>query len=226
MKTYILHGWSYNLEKWSPFVSILKSKKLNPVLLKIPGLTEKIKNPWTIDDYTDWLFEKVKNEKKIILIGHSNGGRIAMAFALKYQDKVGNLILIDSAGICHDELSFRIKKSIFRAIAKAGRKILDNKTAKNLLYKIAGESDYKKADENMKKTMVNLIESDKTLEIEKILSPTTIIWGRDDSVTPLFDARKLNKLIVNSQLLIVNGARHSPQFTHPQEVAEIILKNI
>jgi pimeloyl-ACP methyl ester carboxylesterase len=43
-----------------------------------------------------------------VLLGHSNGGRIALAFAEKYPDKVKQLVLIDSAGIYHNEFSIRL----------------------------------------------------------------------------------------------------------------------
>ena len=70
--------------------------------------------------------------------------------------------------------------------------------------------------------MINLMEADKTLEIEKILASTIIIWGRKDSITPLSDAKILNQKIINSKLYIINNARHSPQFTNPEETAGII----
>ena len=226
MKIYILHGWTYNLDKWQPFVSALKNKKLNPILLKIPGLTEKINKPWTIEDYINWLNEKIEKEDKVILLGHSNGGRIAMNFALAHPAKVKKLILIDSAGIYHDEIAIKIKRKAFGTIAKLGRKILKNDFGKKLLYSLARETDYKDADENMKKTMVNLLASDKILKAENISIPTIILWGEKDRITPLSDGEMLNKKIVKSKLLIVNGARHSPQFTHPQKLAEIIFQNI
>ena len=64
VKVYILHGWTYNLGKWDPFIKILTKNNLNPVLLKILGLTEKIDKPWTIDDYADWLAKEVGEEQK------------------------------------------------------------------------------------------------------------------------------------------------------------------
>ncbi len=232
MKIYILHGWTYSLDKWQPFISELKNRKINPVLLKIPGLTEKINNPWTMNDYVNWLdkkFEKDQSavrQEKVILFGHSNGGRIAMNFAIKFPNKISKLILIDSSGIYHDEIRVKLKRKVFGTIAKTGRKILENNFGKNLLYFLAGENDYKDADENMKKTMVNLLASDKVLKAENISIPTIILWGEKDRITPLSDGEMLNKKIVKSKLLIVNGARHSPQFTHPQKLAEIISQNI
>jgi len=222
---YILHGWSYSKDKWLPFLSLLKSRGLNPYLLSIPGLTSKIDKPWRIEDYNEWLFKQIVNKEKIILIGHSNGGRIALNFAIKYGKRIKKLILIDSAGIYHSDILTRIKKAGFLLLAKAGKKIFPSKTAQKILYHLAGTKDYLLANQNTKKTMINLLESDKFLNPNKISVPTIIIWGENDKITPLSDGKLLNKLIKNSRFLIIPEARHSPQFTHPEKVADIIFGN-
>lgn len=231
-KIFILHGWTYSKSKWAPFVSLLKNRGLTPILLNIPGLTEEINRPWTIDDYVNWLYKKLEKDpamagqEKIVLIGHSNGGRIAMAFAIKYPDKVSKLILIDSAGIYHNEIFLRIKRSVFKAASKVGKKLITSKKAMDLIYLLAGEKDYKNASPEMKKTVINLIESDKAFKIDRISVPTIIIWGKNDRVTPVSDGKILNEKIVNSKLFIIDDARHSPQFTNPEKVAEIISENL
>ena len=223
---YILHGWTYTLDKWANFARELESKRFEIKLLKIPGLTEKINRPWTIDDCVNWLYKKLEKEKDVVLIGHSNGGRIAMAFSIKHSDKVSKLILVDSAGIYHDELYIKVKRRIFGAIAKTGRKLARVGIARDFLYFLTREGDYKNATPNMKKTMVNLIESDKAPKIDRISVPTIIIWGQDDRVTPVSDGKILNVKIKNSRLFLIKGARHSPQFTHSEQLTEIILKNL
>ncbi|OGH37643.1 MAG: hypothetical protein A3B44_00015 [Candidatus Levybacteria bacterium RIFCSPLOWO2_01_FULL_38_21] len=223
LKIFVLHGWTYSRQKWDPFLSFLKSEGLNPYLLSIPGLTDKIDRPWDIDDYANWLYKKFENEKdKIILIGHSNGGRIALAFACSYPEKISKLILIDSAGIYHNEFSLRIKRAIFKAAAKIGKRLIDSKKAKDLLYFLAREKDYKNASPNVKKTMLNLLKSDKNLALGNIKAPTIIIWGRGDRITSLSDGKMLNQKIRNSKLFIIDNSSHSPQFTHPKEVVNII----
>ena len=223
---YILHGWIYTLDKWANFAKELESKGFEINLLKIPGLTEEINRPWDIDDYVNWLFKLLEKEKDVVLIGHSNGGRIAMAFSIRYPGKVSKLVLIDSAGIYHDELYIKLKRRIFGAIAKTGRKLARAGIARDFLYFLTGEKDYKEASENMKKTMINLIEFDKSLKAEVISVPTIIIWGKNDGITPVSDGKVLNQKIANSKLYIIENGRHSPQFTHSREVIDIILKRI
>lgn len=225
MKIIILHGWVKTLGKWQEFLDTLRKKEIKADLLKIPGLTENLEKVWGIEDYVEWLKNIVDKEKdKVVLIGHSNGGKIALAFTNQYPQKVKKLILIDSSGIYHNELPLKIKRIVFETIAKIGKKLTSSKFAKNLLYKFARESDYKDLDENTKQTMLNLISTDLKQILPEIQTPTLIIWGRKDKITPLSDGILINNLIKNSRLEIIENARHSPQFTHPKEVVNIIFK--
>lgn len=226
MKILILHGWTYSTDKWANLINFLKSKN-SVELLKIPGLTERLDEIWNLDNYVEWLNEKVDSQKgKVILIGHSNGGRISLAYSAKYPEKVANLILIDSAGIYHNELPIRLKRLVFKVIARFGKKITKSQTLRKALYKISREMDYENATPIVKKTMVNLITSDITYILSKIKIPTLIIWGRNDKITPLQDGHLMHKLIQNSKLEIIEDAKHSPQFSKPQIVAKIIYDHI
>lgn len=224
-KILILHGWAYSIEKWEPFVTSLRNNGFNTELLKIPGLTEKLDGVWKIDNYVDWLNRKIGN-KKTILIGHSNGGRILLAFAAKYPEKIKHLILIDSAGIYHDELPIRLKRFIFQSLAGVGKKFTKSDSLRKLLYKLARENDYEKAPTFVRQTMVNLINFDVTESLSKIKIPTLIIWGKEDKTTPPSDGQLMHKLIKESKLHIIKTAKHSPQFTHVDEVTQAITKEI
>jgi pimeloyl-ACP methyl ester carboxylesterase len=226
-KIIILHGWGKTLDKWADFLKLLEKQKIEADILKIPGLTQSLDKVWEIKDYVDWLKNITDKEKgKIILLGHSNGGRIALAFAREFPQKIEKLILVDSAGIYHNELPIRIKRIVFKAIAKIGKKLTSSEKMKNILYKAARESDYKDLDENTRQTMINLISTDIKPILPQIKAPTLIIWGREDKITPLSDGILMNKLIENSEFKIIEDARHSPIFTNADEVAKIIYEYI
>lgn len=232
-KIYILHGWTYAkeefdpLKKWDLFIEQLIEKKYRPVLLRVPGLTRDLKEIWNLEKYVEWLKKEVDKVKgRVVLIGHSNGGRISLAFAQKYPQKISQLILIDSAGIYHNELPHRIKKFVFRKIAKIGKAITTSENLKVLLYKLTREGDYKNATPIQRQTMLNMINTDLTETLAKISVPTLIIWGGQDNVTPPSDGKLMHRLIKGSKLFVINDARHSPQFTHPKMVVDKILKEI
>lgn len=226
-KIFILHGWAYSIERWAPIVDWINKNGVVTVMLKVPGLTVPHDRVWQLDDYVEWVKRELKDEAEpIVLLGHSNGGRISIAYAAKYPEKIRKLILIDAAGIYHNELPLRIKRFVFGKIAKLGRGLSDSETLRNMLYKFARTSDYQKADPILRKTMINLIRTDITNLLAAIQAPTTIIWGERDETTPLSDGEIMHEKIKNSKFFVIKKAQHSPHFTNVEEVAEIILKDV
>lgn len=225
-KLYILHGWTTDTSRWQPFLDALKQENIIPIFLPIPGLTAPLEHPWTLSDFVEWLYKTVKDEPKVSILGHSNGGRIALAFALKYPEEVGQLFLVDSAGVYHDDMLTNVKRNVFKAIAKVGKKVTGSSSARGFLYKLAQEADYKDATPVQQETMKNLISIDLLPKLRDIKTETFIIWGKEDQITPYSDALSMKNELPNSVLFPIKDARHSPQFTHVSEVVHIIKENI
>ena len=228
-KIFILHGWTYQTETWRVFVDILTSRGFDVEILKTPGLTDNtIPSPaggWTLDDYVEWLKEKTAAHERVVLIGHSNGGRISLAFTAKYPEKVSRLILEDSAGI--PPTGFRaLKRDVFKVIAKTGRMVTQSELARKILYKLARESDYQKATPEMRQTMANLGSVDLSIILEKINVPTLIVWGENDTTTPLENGKLMHEKIQGSRMVVIRGAKHSPHITHTRELADIVEKEL
>lgn len=226
-KVFIIHGWTYSTDKWKTFVAQMLEADIECVIFNVPGLTEQTDRAWTLDDYVDWLDKKFQNEKqKVVIVGHSNGGRIAGAFAARHSEKIELLVLIDSAGIQHNEIGIRLKRAIFKTTAKLGKKITSSSKLRSLLYKLAKESDYKNAEPHMQQTMANVISIDLTPQLNRITAPTLIIWGKKDTATPLSDGQMIHSLIKKSSLHIIDEAGHSPHFTHPRVIADKIIREL
>lgn len=223
-KLYILHGWTTDTSRWKPFLEKITKTGIEPVFLPIPGLSAPIDRPWTIDDYVDWLTRVLPENKRVSILGHSNGGRIALSFALKYPERLEQVILIDSAGIYHNDIITKTKRIVFKTISVIGRKITNSQNAKSLLYKAVRESDYNSATPIMKETMRNLIKVDLTHHLKDLRIPVTIIWGKNDTATPFTDALVFKNELSNSTLYPIENAAHSPQFTQTDRVVEIIKK--
>lgn len=221
-KIYILHGWTYSTDAWNECCSALKARGFECVMLNVPGLSESSEKVWTLEEYVFWLHEKLQGQSDIILLGHSNGGRIVSAYAAQYPDTLKYLILEDSAGIVHNEWPLRMKRKIFGTIAKIGKKFITSQKARKVFYKIIGAHDYERAPENMRKTMSHLISRDLRDIFASIKTPTLIIWGRKDQATPLSDAFVIHNLMNHSKLVIIKDAAHSPHKTHSERVAKEI----
>ena len=221
-KIYIIHGWTYTTDAWGACIAALREKGCEPIMLNVPGLTKPSSEVWTLEKYVAWLKTKVESERDLALVGHSNGGRIAIAFAATYPEIVQKLILVDAAGIAHHEFLLEVKRVVFGVVAKVGRIFTTSPFLRKAFYRLIGARDYERASENMRTTMKNLIGRDLTPELEHITAPTLIIWGEKDTATPLSDAHIMHERIHGSELYTIPDAHHSPHALHPVLVANKI----
>ena len=215
-KLYIIHGWTYKPEPWFGVIKDLKESGIDAELLRVPGLGKPSKKTFTIEDYVAWAKENLP--KGSIALGHSNGGRILLNLLSKEPDYLKGIILLDAAGYYEKSA----KRDISRGLSKAFSPLKKSKFARKLAHKILGASDYENAPENMKVTLTNMLDSDKNLDITKVTTPTQIIWGSDDNITPVRQGKKMHELLKNSQLTIKEGWRHSHYLVSCEELAQEI----
>lgn len=228
---YVCHGWAYKTDNWQPTIDLLKRVGIELKLFKIPGLTAKSDQVFTIEDYVDWLENQLKDIENPIVLGHSNGGRIALNYCLKHPTKIKHLILVSSAGV-RPAFSRRLKVFIFKILSKLIKPFLKLNFFKKICLKIPKirtylkQSDYKTAPENMKQTLSNLLASDKNLtnKLHSIKTPISIIWGDLDKVTPLRDGHILNQKLRNvTRFTIFHKVQHIPYSSHPQVLSMEII---
>jgi len=224
----ILHGWQSKLSRWEPLTQILK-KDFTIFLPEIPGFGQiKTDKPWNLKDYADWLKQYLRQNKitNPIIIGHSFGGRVALKY-LSAGGQAKKLILIASAGINQKN---NFKKTIFWYLAKTGKFFFKipwlsafKKQATWFIYTVASEKDYYLADSILKETMKKVISENLESELGKIKTPTLILWGQDDKITPPSDAHIFNRKIPKSYLKIYKRAGHNLPFILAGQVAREII---
>ena len=71
-----------------------------------------------------------------------------------------------------------------------------------------------------------MLDSDKSLDISDITTPTQIIWGSEDNITPLRQGKKMHELLKNSELTVKEGWRHSHYLKSTDELAKEIAKKV
>ncbi len=225
----ILHGWGLFGEKYKELRNIFGENGYKVFLLDLPGFggEKLIKESMFLDDYVEFVEKFIdKNKlKKIILIGHSFGGRVSVKFAVKYPNQVEKLVLT-GAPVIREKLNF--KKNVISYLVKK-LKILVPKPIegqiKKIIYKFLGEWDYYKA-KNLKQTFVNIINEDLTQNLKDIKTPTFLIWGENDKFVPIEYAGKANKLIEKSKLKIISNESHGLPYNNPELFAKEILEHI
>lgn len=209
----LLHGWLASLETMKPLQKhLVKYFKVYNVDIIGFGKSELPDEPMNTNDFGDFLSEFI-NKLKIenpILIGHSNGGRTILNYAGRNLGKINKIVLIDSAGIKPKRkpnyyfkiYAFKTVKNLVKIFPKKFDHLREKALSK------FGSADYKSSPEVLRKTMNIILNEDQRKNMPNIDAPTLMIWGDKDTATPLEDAKKMEKLIKNSGIAVLEGAGH------------------
>lgn len=227
----ILPGWGTTINTYMPIINSL-SAYYTVYCLDMPGFgeSEEPNTSWNLDDYVTFVIDFIKSQNinELSLIGHSNGGRIIIKLMNEknLSFKVNKIILIGSAGIVHEKTLYQNLKI---KLAKVGKNILELKPIKkifpNLITKLKnnfGSEDYKNASPIMKETLVQLINYDLRKFLPNINVPTLLIWGSNDTATPISDGELMEKLIPDAGLIRVENCSHYVFLEQPGYVNKII----
>lgn len=215
---YIIHGWTYTVEPWKNTLTMLKEAGIKVRMLRVPGLTESSDKVFTIEDYMKWADEMIPDGA--LALGHSNGGRILLNLCASKPDKLKYLILLDSAGIYEPSA----KKRFVERMAKIGKPLKKITVVDKAFHRLTGSTDYSKAPENMKKTLANMLESDKQLDLSKVETPTYILWGKKDTTTPPRQATAMYEKLPHAELKFYAKWTHAPYISNPDELARAITR--
>ena len=195
----------------------------------MPGFGEspEPEQVWGVADYATLIekFIKVEKIKSPILAGHSFGGRVAIMIASHSSD-IDSLILIDSAGIKPQRsLSYYFKIYSFKASKMMMRLFLSAEAYKKRLEDMRrkkGSSDYANSTDRMRAIMSKVVNEDLTSLLPDISAPTLLIWGENDTATPLADAKKMKKLIPDAGLVAFPGCGHYSFLDNPIQFKAVI----
>lgn len=208
-----LHGWGQSMQMVNPLIDRWNGCKV--LSLDMPGFGKS--NQPINHDLSDYMESIAKLLKKLdfipeVIIGHSYGGKIAYLYYKKYGCK--GLVFIAPSLI-----KPRFNPIIFYKIYKY--KIMKKFTKGNL--NNYGSNDYKNASDDMKKLLVRATNTYFDKEIKKIKVPTLIYWGINDKTTPLYMAKKLNKKIINSKLIIHPFGDHFAYFQYQDHFTKSVM---
>ena len=211
----LLHGWLANLETMRPIANCLKDKfKTYNIDVVGFGESDLPKEPLKTEGFGDFLKDLIEKLeiKNPILIGHSNGGKTIINAVGRGVVEPNKIVLIDSTGVKPKKTIKKMVKIYTFKLCKNILKIFPenekyNQIRENLLGKFAS-SDYKDAPEVLRKTMSQILNEDQTHLMEFINVPTLLVWGENDTATPIKDAEIMEKLIPDAGLIKYKNSGH------------------
>jgi pimeloyl-ACP methyl ester carboxylesterase len=222
-----LHGWGVDSQLWFKITPELINKNYSMYFLDLPGFgqSQLPDTTYDVDDYKEIVYEFITKLglRKITLIGHSFGGRIAIKIVAENPEFLDKVVLVGAAGIVHDSRKKKILVTVSKFISPIFKPSFMQPLRKKF-YLLIG-SEYL---ENIKlsKIFAKVVMEDLTHLFSKIKKKVLIIWGRNDKVTPLADGQLMNKLISKSKLIVLEKSGHFSFLDQPDEFVNTLTKFI
>jgi len=219
----ILHGWGRSLDEWRAIAQELSLEGPRKVyVVDLPGFggssMPKVKSIFEYSELVDELC-KYLGIKKIIAVGHSLGGRIAIVLASKRPTFVERLILIDPAGVK--------QKSLKRNILKVGAKLfawMPRQIREKIVHPLMDE-DFRNSPAHQLLYRA-IVKDDLRNDLQKITCPTQVVWGENDTVLPVQLTHDYRKNLADARVRIVWGAGHDPHLSDFDQTLSIMKEGL
>ncbi len=214
-----LHGWGCDRTFFSFLVSGF-APDATVAALDFPGhgASDEPPGAWSVADYAAQVKAFIERNElaPVDIIAHSFGGRVAIWLASHWPELVGKLVITGGAGI---------KKPVSDAARKRSEKYRRYQKALDALGRIGplapavekgrerlrerfGSPDYVKLNANMRATFVKIVSEDLLPYLPDIKAPTLLVWGANDTETPLWMGETMEREIPDAGLVVFEGGTH------------------
>ena len=214
----LLHGWGGNADSFAPVYQFV-SKKAHAYAIDFPahGRSETPKEPWCVDDFAQvtLAFIEKMNIRGCDVIAHSFGARVVLKLAAADPTLFSRIVLTGGAGIRPKRgfsyywrvYTFKCLKKMARArwicsVAEVFGVDLKSRTQN------AGSEEYRALPDQMKRTFSQVVNEDLTGCLAQIRNSTLLIWGTEDTATPLWMGELMEQKIPDSGLIRFDGCGH------------------
>jgi 3-oxoadipate enol-lactonase len=226
----LIHGFPLDHSIWNEVAGLLE-KDFDMILPDLRGFGESttVETPYGMNELADdisQLLGKLKIEKAVI-VGHSMGGYVALAFANKYPDQVSGLALVGSQAPA--DLPER-KQGRYKTAAEVQEKGIG--VVLSMIDKLS-------PDANVREAVRPVIERQSLSGVAGALKamadredarawlpdfkfPIVLVHGDADELIPVERAQEIQVALPNAQLVELPGAGHLAMMEAPLKTAEAL----
>lgn len=241
----LIHGTAASLHTWNDWTDEL-TKNYRVIRMDLPafGITGPNKNAdYSIEAYSEFLHQfllKIKVDK-FHLVGNSLGGNIAWDYAAEHPNKIEKLVLVASSGLptnMPQPAIFKMAKtpvlsSLFLYVTPRffikknmeevyGDKTKVTDTLVTRYHKMALRTGNRQAFIDRAKIDFKLAANANLEKLKSIKTPTLLLWGAKDIWIPLDNGKRMDSLLPNSKLVVIENSGHVPMEENPVESLQIL----
>lgn len=223
----LMHGWGCNVDTVA-MIEKTAAESCTVFNVDLPGHGQSTEPPggWGIEEFTR-MIERLAEKENItspILVGHSFGGRVSILFSSRNDTR--KVILVDAAGVKpRRKLSYYIKVYSFKLGKRWKMLTLGKEKALRAIEaerQKRGSADYRNATPVMRAVMSKCVNEDLKAVMPSIKAPTLLIWGENDTATPMRDARIMERLIPGAALVSFPGCGHFSFLDNPVQFTAVL----
>lgn len=223
----LMHGWGCNADTLAS-VEKTAAESHRVYNIDFPGFGQSPEptQVWGVEDYTRALenFVRLLGIEKPVLLGHSFGGRVGILYSSR--NPVDRLVLVDAAGVKpRRPLSYYVKVYSFKFMKRLYTLIYGKEgAAKRIEAERArrGSADYQSASPRMRAILSKVVNEDLCHVMPAIKAPTLLIYGENDTATPVRDAKKIESLVPDAGLVVFPGCGHYSFLDNPYQFAAVL----
>ncbi len=234
-----LHGFAESKQLWTDFKKPLQ-QKTRTIAFDLPGFGN---NTGNVADYSmDAMANYVKQQldklgvKKCILIGHSMGGYVSMAFAEKYGNMLNGLCLFHSSALPDTDEKKENRNKTIEFVEKHGVEKFMQSFVEPLFFadnrdKLRSKIDLMKkiGTATPKESITGGLAAmrdrpDRTDVLKKANYPVLFIFGKEDGAVPIDKALEQCHLPNNSMVYFLGQTGHMGMFERTYETRKAIEK--
>jgi pimeloyl-ACP methyl ester carboxylesterase len=222
----ILHGLMGGLSNFDGVINYFSEKGYKLVFPELPIYTSNILKT-NVKAFAKFVKEFIdyKGYDKVILLGNSLGGHIALYHTKINPTKMAGLILTGSSGLYESAMGDSYpRRGDYEFIKKKAQDVFYDPAVAT---KEIVDDVYATVNDRMKliKTLTiakSAIRHNMAKDLPEMTTPTCLIWGRNDNVTPPNVAEEFNELLPNSTLYWIDKCGHAAMMEHPDEFNAIM----
>jgi pimeloyl-ACP methyl ester carboxylesterase len=223
----MLHGWGQSSLSFMAAASALEERfrLLTPDLPGF-GFSEAPKEAWGSAEYARVASELVGSAgyERVNVLGHSFGGKVALALATAYPEVVKRLVIVASPIVRLPlEGSEQRGSSAYRLVRRVASVTPGPLRERILAWgrNRYGSADYKAAGP-LRPTLVRVVNEDWRPALPAVQAPVLLIWGSEDTEVPLRVAEEAMEALPKAGLKVMQGAGHFPFLDQPEAFAEAV----
>lgn len=201
-KIIYLPGWLNPAENMRPLANMVGE---DYELLNLPADAVR-----TVPEMARWVVERIT--EPVFIAGHSFGGKIAVAIAALYPEKIKGIFVI--AGSNRGRWIFRLMRPAIKIMKMLGISGTRFQTA-----------DYRNSSPIMKQIMKKTLNFDIMPLARRVKVPAVFVYGTLDATTPPKLGKKIASQITNAKFFELDGFNHNSIITSGVYQVSAVIKS-